>query len=153
MSNPKTLSFDWVFWLQWVLVGTLGWFLGLALIGDVGIGAAMGIMQWLVLRPQVRQASWWIVASIVGWIIGLVAIAVVPPEIGALTGIMLGVVFGTAQWFILRRWVDGAGWWIVVSALGWAVGPIFGVLFVGAVVGAVTGIALELLLRHPRPEM
>ena len=61
---------------------------------------------------------------------------------------------GTAQWLILRRWVHQAGWWIVVSTLGWAAGlsGFVGPFLVGAVVGAVTGIAMELLVRYPRLE-
>ncbi len=58
---------------------------------------------------------------------------------------------GITQWLFLRRHLHQAGWWIVVSALGWTAGLtlLTGPLLVGAVAGAVTGIALELLLRYP----
>jgi hypothetical protein len=58
---------------------------------------------------------------------------------------------GTLQWLYLRRHFHRAGWWIVISTLGWTIGlaGIMGQLLVGAAVGAVTGIALELLLRYP----
>jgi hypothetical protein len=54
---------------------------------------------------------------------------------------------------VLRRWVYRAGWWIVISASGWALGltGILGASLAGAVAGGVTGITLELLVRHLRP--
>lgn len=149
-ARPKP-TFDWVFWVQWVLVSTLGWLFGFMLGRDLGIGAGFGITQWLVLRSRVNQAGWWILASALGWIISLaVVVAVVPSEIAVLAFLLLGALMGTAQWLVLRRWFDRASWWIVISALGWTVGltRILGVSLVGAVVGAVTGIAMELMMRQ-----
>ena len=79
---------------------------------------------------------------------------------------VFGFVVGVAQWFVLKQKFDRAGWWILASTMGWAVG---GAVYwavdkaavsravVGAVVGAVsgavggtiTGIVLIWLLRHP----
>jgi hypothetical protein len=58
---------------------------------------------------------------------------------------------GTTQWLFLRGHFHRAGWWIVISALGWTAGLalLTGPLLVGAVAGAVTGITLELFLRYP----
>lgn len=160
MSNQgtpqRTPSFDWILWLKWILVSTLGWVAGLALLADVVIamGAVMGVMQWIVLRSLVRRAGWWILATAVGWAVGHVVVSIVPPvEAVVVQGAVLGAVIGTMQWFVLRRWVYRAAWWIVMSTLGWAVGPVLGASLVGAVVGAVTGFALELLLRHARLEL
>jgi hypothetical protein len=77
--------------------------------------------------------------------------ALVAPDYGFLTGIVLGAAMGILQWLILQRHFYRAGWWIVVSALAWTAGLslLTGPLLVGAVAGAVTGIALELLLRYP----
>jgi hypothetical protein len=52
---------------------------------------------------------------------------------------------------VLRRQYRQAGWWIVVNPLAWTAGltGLMGDLLVGVAVGAVTGIALELLLRYP----
>ncbi len=116
--------------------------------------------QGLAERPQFRrlapQAGWWILASAVGWAVGAAVVtAVFPPQPGVLAGAVLGAMTGLAQWFVLRRWVRQAGWWVLISALGWAIGLIgvLGASLAGAVVGAVTGIALELLLRHPHPNL
>ena len=55
------------------------------------------------------------------------------------------------QWLFLRQQLYRAGWWVLVSALAWTVAfsGIMGQFLIGAVAGAVTGIALELLLRYP----
>lgn len=80
-----------------------------------------------------------------------------------------GLLAGIPQSLILRRQVSQAGWWVLASTLGWAVtvlplvpsyfGGVCGsfcflwVMFGhGPVAGAITGIALLSLLRHPTPE-
>jgi len=35
-----------------------------------GIGILAGVLQWLILKKQFRQAEWWVVANIVGWAVG-----------------------------------------------------------------------------------
>jgi len=155
MSHPDSPTFDWSLWLQWVLVSTLGWVVGRALVGEVGVGVAVGALQWIVLRPLIRGAAWWILASGVGWATGwAMVVAGLPPERSVMAGAVLGAAIGTAQWLVLRRQLHRTGWWIVISTLSWAVGltGIPGPSLVGGVVGAATGLALERLLRHPRPE-
>lgn len=97
--------------------------------------------------PSIEWAIWfqWVLATTVGWIVGW--------AIGGELGI--GTVIGIAQWFVLRRLVYQAGWWVLVSALGWTIGltGILGMTVVGAVVGALTGFALDFLLRYPRSEV
>lgn len=115
-------------------------------------GIVLGMLQWVVLRQRLRQASWWILASAGGWTIGwVIIIAVIPPETGIPSGTVHGVALGAIQWLILQRQLYQAGWWIIISALAWTIAleGLTGELLVGAVVGAVTGIALELLLRYP----
>jgi hypothetical protein len=82
----------------------------------------------------------------------LPAVAAIPPDFSILIGTLIGAALGTLQWLILRGQVHQAAWWIVISTLGWTIGlsGLMGTLMVGAVAGAVTGIALELLLRYPR---
>lgn len=148
-------SFDWVLWLKWVLASTLGWVAGVLLpvTGAFPVGTTVGIAQWLVLRPIFKQAGWWIPASALGWALGQILItAVVPIPNTFLQGAVLGGTLGIAQWLVLRRWVHRAGWWIVLGAVGWSAGPVLGASLVGAVAGATTGFALELLLRYARLE-
>ena len=92
---------------------------------------------------------------------------------------VVGFVAGIAQWFVLRRRVHQSGWWVLASTVGGLVGGsvVKGVLMLlkedgralwgdallvstmnvsgamgAAVVGAITGFVLILLLRHPVPE-
>ena len=70
---------------------------------------------------------------------------------------MAGSVAGLLQWFVLRPQFHKAGWWIVVSTIGWAVGmaigfavgTAFGWPLIGAVGGALTGFPLIWLIRQP----
>jgi hypothetical protein len=72
-----------------------------------------------------------------------------------------GASAGVLQWLILRRESSLSGWWIVASTLGWAaigviwtliLGDLRGATCVsGALGGAVTGLALIWLFRHPTP--
>ncbi len=155
MSDRRRPSFDWALWLQWILCTTLAWILGSLLPQAFALfagGVVIGVLQWTVLRQRIGHAGWWIVASAVGWAAGWVlVIAMIPPEFGILTGTVLGAAMGILQWFILRRLVRQATWWIVVSVLGWTVAltGFMGNLLIGGVVGALTGTALELLLRYP----
>ena len=66
--------------------------------------------------------------------------------------LIIGLTVGIAQWVILRRELHWAGWWIIFSIIGWTTGLTLlpGVMLTGTMAGVLTGIALEILLRHPR---
>ena len=145
-------------------------------LGAVGLAGA-GVMQWLVLRQQLSRSGWWIWASSVGLAIGLVvgvaASAAGGDDAAVVSLAVLGASIGIAQWLVLRRQVSRAGWWILVSVVGLAVGlaatiVVFGVgdgngggavtgvledaifgMVIGAVVGALTGGVMVWLLRQP----
>jgi len=46
-------------------------------------GAVLGLGQWLLLRHNVKRAGWWILATIVGWVIAAGA------SVGVITGTVL----------------------------------------------------------------
>lgn len=90
-------------------------------------GLVLGGLQWFLLQRYFEWPLAWIGASVIGyivvdgwssiagyWITARTAMFVVP---GA--AIVAGVLLGTAQWFILRKEVYWAGWWIVASGLSW----------------------------------
>jgi hypothetical protein len=159
-------------WLWWVVAGIVGFGVGFAVFGVVGrvvrwvgaeavIGAAVGIAQWLILRRQVSQDGWWVLASTVGLALGLSwAFDMGFPARLAVAGAPVGI----AQWLVLRRQVPRAGWWVLASTVGLAVGfavafavlgdveevVAFAVLLavIGAVYGAITGAVLVWLLRQ-----
>lgn len=147
-------SFNWTLWLKWILATTVGWLIAFMLGNEVAFGAVVGTVQWVVLRPLIRQAAWWIPASAAGWAAGIALVSWLLSPINPIAAhAVIGTGMGLAQWLVLRWQMRRAWWWIVLSALGWTVGmmAILGSLLEGAVAGAVTGFALELLLRYQRP--
>jgi hypothetical protein len=129
-----------------VLANIAGWAVGLALFGifserleqfnqighPVGWivgGAVVGALQWSVLRRRVDLAAWSILASsggvlagfILGWSLGG------PPFDFLLAFVMVGLLNGIVQWRALRPLVDRAGWWVLASSLGFAVGGAVGI--------------------------
>jgi hypothetical protein len=178
---------EWSLSLRWVLATTVGWLVGFAICEAVVkpfvyslthfqsdgavIGISIGIGQSLVLKSRINRTRWWILASIIGFGIGkdvgdMVAQAV-PGAIGsALEGLAIGASLGLAQWLVLRRHVPEARWWILASAIAWAVGwaiiasvdieatdGSIGLAYVigaigAAVAGLITAAALVWLLRR-----
>jgi hypothetical protein len=96
----------------------------------------------------------------------------VVPALGI--GLVAGTLLSLFQWPVLRRAVRGAGWWVPAHAVAWAAGMVVafaGVgaidperpllaagigaatgLAMGAVVAALTGLALVWLIRGPHRE-
>ena len=202
-TAPKPrVAAGWGFYLQWVWLTVLGFAVGSDignamarpiperlqdvrnLIGWFGNGACVGAAQWILLRRAVATARWWVVASAVGWAMGILLFV---PGLARLNGLLAfvlvlatavdvenfpfelfdnpfggavaGASIGVLQWLLLRREVVAAGWWVLASALGWAVaylapwaGPstLRGATTLGLVIGSLTGIVLVWLLRRPR---
>ena len=157
MSKLKVISFDWSLWFLWIMATTLGWLLGRFLLPNLAfviIGIALGVLQWLVLQQRINNAWRWIIATALGWGFGATFLLTIAPGINEfLAGALMGITTGTAQWLILRQEVYWAGWWIAISVVGWTTGMALlpGVMLTGVMAGAVTGIALMLLLSNPKP--
>ncbi len=151
----RSSAFEWVYWLQWVLATTLGWVVGAIITPDFeAVGLGVGLLQWLVLRQRIRgRIWWWIIASTFGWLGGVGLLYLLRPSDPMLAFVTLGLGISLAQWLVLRRWVHRADWWIIIGTLAWTVGllRLLGFSLVGTIVGGVTGWALQMLLRHPRP--
>lgn len=165
----------WTFLLWWVAACFAGWTIGgpvgistgtsddPSLTGGVSVAVGAltaGIMQWVVLRGHLARAWWWIAACIAAALV-VAFIVITIPAIDAGTGVAAGgLVLGALQWPILRGQVMRAGWWILASTVGWVVGGFLSGAFeggflgwgtIGFVYGAITGVVLLWLLRHPRP--
>ncbi len=157
-------------------------------------GAIVGYAQGAVLarRLSALRLSRWIWATIIGagiaWLLGMIPSTVVAFTVGehatvssmggpegvvvlalaAGMGLVLGSVFGTPQYFVLRKHVSRAGRWIVANAVAWMAGMVavfaaagtiqassgihigitvaLGCLGAGAMVGLVHGLVLVRLL-------
>ncbi len=132
-----------------------------AVVGGAVGGGFSGLSQWLVLRRLIGKANGWIALTIATWALGwaLWAAAVAwsssPNAVLSSLALLVGGAYsGLGQWLVLRRSVHRAGWWVLATALGWGV-PLSlrpaGIAsmspFRGAMVGAVTGIALVIFLN------
>ena len=125
---------------------------GIVTAATAVFGAIIGVAQWLVLRHRLR-AGRWPIATCLGWALtGLIvgvfsglaggAISDIGPDQGPVPAIvaagvsvaLIGGVFGTFQWRILRGQVVGAEPWPVVS-----VGALF------------AGLTVAFLIRAHRP--
>ena len=97
------------------------------------------LLQWWTLRPYLKQAWWWIVATLAGSVLSSLAITLL-------------------QWVFLRRRVKRAYWWpiagyllqygstIYIARLGNQL-PLLLILWL--ITGAISGWLMVLLLRQP----
>jgi len=121
---------------------------------------------WLLLRPQVRHAGWWIPVTVLGWL----AAGIIVPITGYwllrediiqtaplfMFILLAGATIALSQWLFLRYIIPRAGLWIVISLLaftpmllvGGTVGGV-GTLYVFLLLpGIISGMGLWLLMQH-----
>lgn len=140
-------------------------------------GFLIGLAQWAVLRNYLASPADWILAGGTSWAVGfalglLLINFLASSMIGALIGYMLfGVIVAIVQWPVLSREIPHLWMWILANVIGWTAGfylsqvalnlffndpsipPITSTSFLsvvtGLVAGAITGIALVLIVRQP----
>lgn len=95
-------------------------------------GAVIGIAQWPFLRRRIRRTGWWVLISALAWGVG-----VIPGHFG-------GIVLGNTEWIPTWGWLE-------VGDLFLSTWEAMGLPIVGAVVGAITGLALVVLLGGRAP--
>ena len=134
--------------------------------GAIG-GLFAGAWQWGILDRRVGRTGDWIALTAVGWMVvcstswAVLAQPVFESHIlsKAISFAVVGAVGGLAglgQWFVLRRKVPRAGWWILAASLSWAITYLIsefaglGTLFAP---GVIEGTALVLLLPEPAPDV
>jgi hypothetical protein len=138
------------------------------------IATLPGFLHWLILRHWFPRASWWVLASGVGSLLGFLAtgwgLSVADTQAGTnfarfavpTSMAVAGAVVGTLQWVVLRRWVPRAGWWVLASSISWIVAEsayleltragdvqlLWGAVVSGTLSGAVTGLTLVRLMGN-----
>ncbi len=78
------------------------------ILGWVLVGVGIGVAQWVVLRGHVARAGWWVLASVMGWIVGRIAawfgvgLVAVDVIVGQLMGqVAYSVVYGLITGIVL----------------------------------------------------
>lgn len=117
-------------------------------------GVVVGSFQWSVLKKRFidMKAKNWLFFTALGaataWLLGMIpstffisessasSSATVEPSsvqialLAAVSGIVLGALFGAFQWIELKKHTPDAGRWILANLLGWTVGLI--IIYLGA---------------------
>jgi hypothetical protein len=159
-----------------LLIGSLD--LGLArVIVPIVSGLLLGLAQWLVLRPYVVASYDWIINQAAGWVVGftlgLYIVQWMPSTtVGTLVGYMaFGLIVALFQYPVLRREIPYLTHWVLANVVAWTLGAYLsqmtaGLLFAdnlpstftsvlvtvgvtGLVAGAITAVALILIVRQP----
>ena len=183
MPALRTLT-DWLeVWCKWMPITGISWcvslvigsvvvqVVGLALPGAASLargglvaGALMGLTQWAMISPQVKEVGWWSLATAIGWISGLAITTLVAgvayPGLGRVAGLALGgLVLGLVQCSTLAPKLEGRGAWLSMTAVGWTsamalgmslpgvtdTGPIAGRMVQTATAGAVGWVLIGLV--------
>jgi hypothetical protein len=89
------------------------------------IGLLAGSLQSLLLRRYLPHVTRWMAATLLGWLLCLVAVEIPvffsitgPPALG---GVFIGGSIGLPQWLVLRQRVSHSTLWLLASVLGWGV--------------------------------
>jgi hypothetical protein len=118
-------------------------------------------------NPPVTRSEWgfallWVLATAAGWVVGFAICEVLKDFVESFSadGAVIGVSIGILQWVALRGRINRAGWWILASIIGFAVGK-FAADYIatslsgavgsglgGVAIGASLGIAQWLVLRR-----
>lgn len=126
----------------------------LALLSGLLEGSILAWFQWRVMRkkiPSLPLRRWWrntVLIALAGWFLGMLPsllLAGTEPEAAGASfdpawwvilitagsmGLLLGALFGWAQWLELKKHLARAASWVGLNALGWLFGMIF--IFIAA---------------------
>ena len=132
-------------------------------------GLVTGSFQWSVLKKRFvnMKAKNWLFFTALGaataWLLGMIPSIFFAPEpstsssaivefsnvqialLAALSGVVLGALFGVFQWVELKKHTPDAGRWILANSLGWTVGLV--IIYLGASTPSVdTSLAVIILI-------
>ncbi len=116
-------------WQKWCIAGFIGGALGGIGSGAIGTapgdidnwaiyGLAIGIFQWYALRGYRSVGSWFILASLLGWMLF---------PLGGIVGwAVAGLFIGAFQSLTLTR-SKNSFWWIPANIIAWTVAGLAGI--------------------------
>ena len=132
-------------------------------------GLVTGSFQWSVLKKRfinIKAKNWLIFTALgaaTAWLLGMISSVFFAPEpsasslatielsnvqialLAAISGVVLGALFGGFQWVELRKHTPNAGRWVLANSLGWAVGLV--IIYLGASMPSVdTSLAVIILI-------
>ena len=147
------------------------------LVVPLWAGFLVGLAQWVVLRKYINGVADWVLAGGTSWAVGyalglLIINGLTGTGLDGFIGyVLFGVIVAFVQWPILRREIPNVWLWIIANVIGWtagfylsqvaldlffnepAINPIASTSVLsgisGLVAGAITGLALVLIVRQP----
>ena len=132
------------------------------------VGLLIGVFQYGLLRRYLPRMGWWVMATIGGWIMGLLLIFI-PSWLQIwsiesfkldLAFIIMGFSIGVGQWLLLRKRLSRSGLWVWANIIGWGLLSLltpsnsigqYGLLLLGFLPACVTAMVLVLLIRPTPP--
>jgi hypothetical protein len=94
-------------------------------------GLVTGLLQYLLLRRYLQRIGWWIAATTLGLLLGLIGGRLLSHTLYALDvdsiwfetlmAALAGGSMGLAQWLVLHQRVRHAAWWILANVMGWGI--------------------------------
>jgi hypothetical protein len=131
---------EWNFWFRWVgaslsafTLAPVPFLFDLSIYTGLPISMTLiGTVQWLVLRRKISGVNWWILATVVGGVIGVFIGGATGWSVtdgmlrnwvkgGFFGGAIGGTVVGIAQWLVIRRKIPKTHWWILACAVSAAI--------------------------------
>jgi hypothetical protein len=165
ISIPSTHKHKWLFWLLWVFASEAAAqlcygliYAAIAIANRITPGinqdrffgwlffpvlaACLGLLQWLVLRTRFSRSGWWVLATMLGLLVGValdLGLARLYTRISGeswnwdyLPGLLLlylliGLCLALAQLIVIQRHLTKKSMWLLLNLLGWlALGLIVG---------------------------
>ena len=140
-------------------------------------GFLVGLAQWVVLRNYLNDVSDWILAAGASWAVAYALGLLIMNGLtgtgldGFIAYVLFGIIVALVQWPLLRREIPHVWMWVLANVMGWtagfylseisldlffnepAIAPLASTsvlsLVSGLVAGAITGVALILIVRQP----
>ncbi|HRY32696.1 MAG TPA: hypothetical protein P5531_06985 [Bacteroidales bacterium] len=134
-----------------------------------------GIMQRELLKKHIRISSFWVVSLIIGFVVAEITAGIVLWKLEIYRGLinifntdvhfpeslifaLAGLIAGIIQFRLLKPYYNNRFYWIIASAMGWAllilstyISP-FALILGAMLYGAITGLAFYRIMESKAPD-